>query len=575
MQTITFFWNVSDFLQTRGGSTGGFDIDAESGEELLNLVKRADAADLNAALWMFLLLRLTSVSKDKRSEVRNGMYLCRTACLRLVLTMYLGSIQTLFRIFDTYGHRLGPQSWRSCLKIVVFKMMKTREAEDIDQSTPEHKLWDDTINLVLGGIGTLYSNYFDMFSQQTDFQHSWAVFVCYLEGLLSRRSYEVNTTVFKVLRSVLEKVGNPHRLDAESKNEAWRMWSSQGINLVEGLPEGSRSGVQDTLTAFVEVFKPLYAILEPTIDGPVIQRTLEILRDCVLYPDSPAYFQDIDILTPLQAAILDAMRIIRTDISGVPALMLKMLSSFSTIAYSVDNLSTSKNPKQNKPSYIALAVFSMKQMEHVSLSHIGQPGVYTDGALEQVIKSLKIPISLKYDFHPPKVGKKPLCLWRNATQTALAILYQALPAMEHLSIEDHHQGAIWEQVAALVSSVVHVTSEKQQPLATSDDDESFDIDAFVKFRGLIIPALGKTVVPEEAIAKYALNVFRASLLYEVDPGLAEVPTEVDKVGIRIVQIGKTSELELRRRRRMSYVCIDELMSLFSIKEGGELKSRNY
>lgn len=533
-------------------------------------MKQTDIVDLNAALWMFLLLRLTSVSKDKRSEVRNGMYLCKVASILPVLIMYLGSIQTLFRIFDTYGHRLGPQSWSSCLKIVVFKMMKTQETEDMDQSTTEHKLWDDTINLVLGGIGTLYSNYFDMFSQQTDFQQSWAVFVGYLEGLLARRSYEVNTTVFKVLRSVLEKVGNPHRLGAESKNETWRMWSSQGINLVEGLPEGSRSGVQDTLTAFVEVFKPLYKILEPTIDGLVIQRTLEILRDCVLYPDSPAYFQDIDILTPLQAAILDAMRIIRTDISGVPALMLKMLSFFSTIAYSVDKLSAPKNPKQNMPSYIALAVFSMKQMEHVSLSHIGQPGVYTDGALEQVIKSLKIPISLKYDFCPPKIGKKPLCLWRNATQTALAILHQALPAMKHLSIEDQYQGAIWEQVAALVSSVVYVTSEKQQPIATSGDDESFDIDAFVKFRGLIIPALGKTVVPEEAIVKYALNVYRASLLYEVDPSLAEESTEVDKIGI--VKVGKTSELELRRRRRMSYVCIDELMSLFSIKEGGELKS---
>jgi len=64
-----------------------------------------------------------------------------------------------------------------------------------------------------------------------------------------------------------------------------------------------------------------------------------------------------------------------------------------------------------------------------------------------------------------------------------------------------------------------------------------------------------------------LNIYRASLLYEVDPGLAEKPTEVDKIGARLVKVGKTSELELRRRRRMSYVCIDELMNLFSIKEG--------
>ena len=74
LQTITFFWNVSDFLQVRGGSTGAFASEAQNEEELLSLVKRVDTSDLNAALWMFLLLRLTSVSKDKRAEVRNGNF---------------------------------------------------------------------------------------------------------------------------------------------------------------------------------------------------------------------------------------------------------------------------------------------------------------------------------------------------------------------------------------------------------------------------------------------------------------------------------------------------------------------
>ncbi|KAF8458986.1 hypothetical protein BGX38DRAFT_1150957 [Terfezia claveryi] len=548
LTTITFFWNVSDFLQTRGGPTGAFASEVKSEEELTALVRRTDISDLNAALWMVLLLRLTSVSKDKRSEVRNG------------------SIQTLFRIFDTYGHRLDPRSWSSCLQIVVFKMMDTRETEDAEQSAAERKLWDDTINLVLGGIGTLYSNYFEIFSQQTDFRNTWAVFIRYLEGLLGRHSFEVNTTVFKVLGSVLEKVGDPEKLDIESKDEAWRMWSSQGVNLVDSLPEGSRSGIQDTLTAFVEAFKPLYKLLEPMTDAQVVQKALDIFHGCILYPDSPAYFQDTDILTPLQTAILNSMHIIRTDTPQVPTLMLKKLSYFSTIAYSADRLPSPKNPKQVRPSYIALAVFSMKQMEHVSLSHVGQPGIYTDGALAQVLKSLKVPMSLKYDFSPPKVGKSPLNLWKNATHTALAILRQALPAMEHLAIEGSHQGEIWEQVADLVSSVVHVKSQKLGDPATSDEDENFDIDAFEKFRSLIIPSLGKLVVPEEAVVNFVVNVYCASLLYKVDSDPRE---DADKVGLGMIRAGGTSELELQRRRRMSYACIDELMSLFAVKEGGE------
>lgn len=59
-------------MQTRGGPTGAFASEAGSEEELMALMRRTDISDLNAALWMVLLLRLTSVSKDKRSEVRNG-----------------------------------------------------------------------------------------------------------------------------------------------------------------------------------------------------------------------------------------------------------------------------------------------------------------------------------------------------------------------------------------------------------------------------------------------------------------------------------------------------------------------
>lgn len=444
--------------------------------------------------------------------------------------------------------------------------MATEESEDSEQSAAERKLWDDTVNLVLAGIGTLYSNYFDIFSQQVDFRNTWAVFIRYLEGLLTRNSYEVNTTVFRVLASVLEKVGGPEKLDTEGKDEVWRMWSSQGVNLVSDIPEGSRSGIQDTLTAFVEAFKPLYKLLEPTIDASIVQKTFDILHECILYPDSPAYFQDIDVLTPLQASILNAMHLIRTDIPQVPTLMLKKLSYLSTIAYFTDKLPPPKNPKQVRPSYIALAVFAMKQMENVSLSHVSQPGIYIDGALEQVLKSLKVPIALKYDFSPPKAGKKPLYLWRNATYTALAILRQALPAMGHLVIEDNHQGAIWDQVADLVSSVVHVKSERLGDLASNDDDESFDIDAFEKFRVLILPSLGRPVVPQEAVVNYVLNVYRASLLYRVD---SDPVADANKVGIGMIGVGRTSELELQRRRRMSYVCIDELMSLFAVNDGGE------
>src|SRR5436305_1169187 len=123
----------------------------------------------------------------------------------------LGSIQTLFRIFDTYGHRLGPKAWNSCLNIVVFKMMRSdpKVFEEKAQESGDHrKQWDETITLVLGGIGTLYTNYFQIFSLQVDFEKTWKVFIEYLRSLLQWRSFEVTTNVFKELTRILVKAAN-------------------------------------------------------------------------------------------------------------------------------------------------------------------------------------------------------------------------------------------------------------------------------------------------------------------------------------------------------------------------------
>jgi len=74
LTTITFFWNVSDFLQSRGDEASEGEkltAKAENEKDLLDIVERTDV-DSHSALWMLLLLRLTGVSRDYRAEVRNG-----------------------------------------------------------------------------------------------------------------------------------------------------------------------------------------------------------------------------------------------------------------------------------------------------------------------------------------------------------------------------------------------------------------------------------------------------------------------------------------------------------------------
>jgi len=74
VQTVTFFWDLSDFLRGRNKSMPiTSEILQESG--VSNLVTKASQPDhtgANAALWMLLLLRLTAVTSDDRLELRNS-----------------------------------------------------------------------------------------------------------------------------------------------------------------------------------------------------------------------------------------------------------------------------------------------------------------------------------------------------------------------------------------------------------------------------------------------------------------------------------------------------------------------
>jgi len=433
-------------------------------------------------------------------------------------------------------------------------------------SGSDRKNWDETIKLILGGIGTLYSNYFEVFTQQKNFSHTWSVFIRYLENLLTRQSFGVSTTVFQVLSRVLARVGHPENLVVGSREEVWTLWSSQGVKLVEGI-DSSGNGVQETLGAYIHSYQTLYRLLEPTLTAEQVRRTLEILRDCILFPDAPPYFQDVDMVTPLQASILEVIKLTRTDIPGVSSQVLKQLSEFSTVAFS-DTRVTISGKGSRVPTCIALSTQCITLLEVVAVKHIYDPEIYTSSALATALGALEIPIGLKYDFAPANIprGKRPN-LWVHPTRAVLAIMKKALPSMDTLDIADSVRREIWKTMVAVVGSVLRANNIHVDE-STLRTDEDLDIESFRELCGLIIPSLGRDVVPEETIQNYISSVFWSSMLYR----LPSVPCSEEEWLVPRRQ-GSTTEPTIERRNRMAYVCIDELFSLTAVgEEGGpELK----
>jgi hypothetical protein len=73
-QTVTFFWAISDFLSANSKSMSITEamIPEEGDQLLVKLAAEPFEKGSGAALWMLLLLRLTSVATDQRLELRNS-----------------------------------------------------------------------------------------------------------------------------------------------------------------------------------------------------------------------------------------------------------------------------------------------------------------------------------------------------------------------------------------------------------------------------------------------------------------------------------------------------------------------
>ncbi|KAI9864894.1 MAG: hypothetical protein M1813_002665 [Trichoglossum hirsutum] len=557
-KTITFFWNVSDYLQGRNAS---FSLEqnvseAEDERDLLVLAANDNESDSNAALWMLLLLRLAAVTTDLRAEVRNG------------------AIHTLLRIFDAYGDLLSPQAWSLCLRTVVFKMINANNVQQtLLETEQEKRSWNETTIIILNGVAGLYANYLDTFTQQVDFTDSWETLIQHLITLLDRQSLDVNAAIFKVLGMILAKVEHVDKVGKPSVELAWELWSRRGIPVTPSATANSKSNVQDTLLSYVRSFGEIYRLIEQDIDTARVECVLGLLRDCILLPDGSAYSADVEYLTPLQKQVINTVRLIRTDIDGVPSAVIRTVADFVTFAFKQRSSppSTETLPGQGKqPTYVALSMSSMDLLRSLILLHVNDRDVYCSGAFRLSLDALIVPIALKYGFPREVKRSSP---WTVATSTSLALLEPAMDSIKQLSIGDKELRRIWKRIATLAGAIAAADCSQATENSNVTSDEESDINSFRRIRDLIAPELGSAVVADKTRRAYTESVFMNSIIHKPEQDELPIPGEDILRELYRSRPGRTFDPQPQRRSKMSYVCLDELFCLVTKNDGSTERIR--
>lgn len=504
------------------------------------------------ALWMLLLLRLTAVASDKRLELRNS------------------AIQTLLRIFDAYGDTLNPEAWSICVRYVIFELLTSLEQElevahgetETETSAAEED-WNGTAVVVLNGISNLLANYIDILMKHPSFNDIWKQLIEHLTTLLDFGVLDINAAIFKALGHILAQIRDESSasFSKEAIDLAWALWS-------RGVPSAKPSETGDnqaSLTSYTDTLTEVYRLIESDLTVERVQTILDLLQQTTERAFVGSYASDIEQMTSLQGRILNAVEMLRTDVKGVPTVMIKQVSEFVTLAFENDGQSVSRPGA--KRTFVAMSKASMEMLQRLILEHSTDKDIYEGDALSAALSALCKPISLKYGFSIVTKSTQP---WRLATSTALIILESTLTQLDTLDLPQQTTQAAWGTIIDIADGILQADCDSAPTVAQIGDDEAFDIASFLKLRELIIPSLGNGELQDKTRKSYVDSLFKTSIIHAPSPADEALVLGSKAGGLSALYTpcsGRTVSIPPVARTKMAYVALDELFSLVPVEHG--------
>ncbi|KAK0615301.1 hypothetical protein B0T17DRAFT_593023 [Bombardia bombarda] len=563
LTTITFFWAISDFLSGKSRSMSITEdmMTRDSGDKALEkLAAEPSHRGSGAALWMLLLLRLTSVATDQRLELRNS------------------AIQILMRIISAYGDSLGPEAWSICIKFVIFKLLSSIEDElravkDLSTKDKDQSDWKETAIVVIQGVSGLFASYLSVLVTHKGFAKIWQDLLGHFATMLDVQVLDINAATYTAVRDILRSCAESERRDVgkPSIDLAWDLWS-RGIPVPRDGKDDKSSDNQNCLLVWVETLLELYGLIQSDFGVGRIRRMLTLLRDAMQHATPGAYASDTEYVTPLQGRILQVFRMVRTDLQGVPSAMITQVAEFVSLAFAQEDHAKAAAEKR---TYVAMSKESMSILKALVIKNAAEKDIYETGAFSTALSALAKPIVLKYQF---KIVTKSVQPWREATQSTLAVLEATLPHIRSKDMPRATVQEVWQIIVSITNGIISADCDVAPTGTNLMDDQDFDISSFWKLRELIIPALGAEAILDKTRKAYAEGLFRTSIIHAPAPAEAAViygggggggGGGSEAAGLSSLykqRIGRTIDPPPTKRSRMSEVCLDELFALVAVHD---------
>ena len=304
---------------------------------------------------------------------------------------------------------------------------------------------------------------------------------------------------------------------------------------------------QDTLTLFILMFSELHEVISPSFTHVDFDTFANIATRVLLYHTEPLpgttqnrmradFINDLDQMSPLQSAVFDIVSESKVNFSNIqssPERILQLLSDIVLLPFITPDSSfpTSTSAPDATPGFIGFRKMTYMTLTKRSLQYavtlFERHGlllqIYESGAFECCIRSIGVPMKLKYSCPNPGV-KDSTPLWRCAATASINIVNTGLKTLSG-SVKDLEASRLDSIYESLLKSLNEfLLQEKLPPDTLSLDersaDEAFDISFVKTIEDDILPHLSQSHTSDKHIHSIVTILYKGSQLYSLLPNVS-------------------------------------------------------
>lgn len=446
-----------------------------------------------------------------------------------------------------------------CYKVVLVEMLRIdketydtlENSQSPNQNDETREGRNETAVIMVGGVSKLLSQNLESMVSNPKFTELWSQLLVYFSGLLNRKVLEISTAVCIGVTKILTEIEDISKLDQSSTAKVWELWKG-GIPVFHRDNSQRKKGNQDSVVAYLDLLHQMSRFIGHGMELEQVRIVTERLHSCVVHSDAAAYSADIDRMAPVQKIALNSLRNIPTEIPGALYKLVDSIAGFVILAYEDEDETGSQ-------SYVALSKAAMDLLRTCLVDHMSNGKIRDPKLVTRALDALKTPLRLKYQWR--REGKEP-SPWKKATTTSLTILEAIIPILKPAP----EALDFWSAVIEISSCITSADTDSCNTPASIPQDQKFDIAAHTRMQALITPLLGLSSVPEPSRRAYAASIFSNSIIHTPHPDDLARPGQDLLQGLQSFHIGRTHDLPPTPRSELSYLLLNELFILVSVRE---------